>query len=287
MFKRKLEKPSPRASGRKNRQGTPLSASASAKPSVSGDKTLTKGLQLLEALSQGDGSGGVSELAQQLALTKSNVHRLLQTLIRCGYVTRNAGTERYFLSSRLWRISRQGMPFAALQRRVRPLLRSVVEETDESAVFVVIENDDLVLIDQVETQNPVRVFFSIGQSFPIDEVVMMGKALTALQMVALSRWPEPRTISALGKVKRQLKADDAFVDLQMAELHAIRKNGAAYSRGGWVAGVNAVAVPVTDSAGTLIGVLSCFGPAERIPEHQLREIRKILARKAQKLSIDW
>lgn len=150
MLERKLKTPSASPPGRQSLRGSQLPGRAPAKPSVPGDKTLTKGLQLLEALSEQEGSGGVSELAQRLALTKSNVHRLLQTLIKCGYVARETSTDRYLLSSKLWRIARQGMPFAALQRLVRPLLRSMVEETDESAVFVVIENDDLVLIDQVE-----------------------------------------------------------------------------------------------------------------------------------------
>lgn len=116
---------------------------------------------------------------------------------------------------------------------------------------------------------------------------MSGKALTALQMIALSRWPEARALSALNKVKRQLKMGDAFVNLQMSELQEIRQNGVAFSRGGWVAGVNAVAVPVIESGRTLVGVLSCFGPAERIPDGQLGRLQNILARKAQELSTNW
>lgn len=254
------------------------------RPPLAVDKTLTKGLQLLEALSECEGSRGISELALELSLTKSNVHRLLQTLIRCGYVTREAGTERYLLSSKLWRISRRGKPFDALRRLVRPVLRAVVEETSESAVFVAIENDELILIDQVETKNPVRVFFSIGQSFQIDEVVMMGKSLTALQMVALATRPQMEVRQAIQKVRKQLQEGEAFVDLKLSELAEIRKNGFALSLGEWVTGVNAVAVPVADASGNLIGALSCFGPADRVADGSLKKIQKILALKARELS---
>jgi IclR family KDG regulon transcriptional repressor len=251
-----------------------------------GDKTLTKGLQLLEALSQREGARGISELAQELLLTKSNVHRLLQTLSRCGYVTREAGTERYLLSSRLWQMSHRGKPFDALRRLVRPALQSLVDETNESVVFVVVENDDLVLIDQVETQNPVRVvFFSVGQSFPVDRVVMMGKGLTALQLIALAHRPQIEARLSLRKVQKQLQKRAFFVNLQVSALAEIRKNGSAFSRGEWVTGVNAVAVPVLDLSHKLIGVLSCFGPADRIPDGSLRKIQKILSRKAQELSL--
>jgi IclR family KDG regulon transcriptional repressor len=45
------------------------------------DKTFVKGLVLLEALAKHERGSGVTELANQLMLNKSNVHRLLQALV--------------------------------------------------------------------------------------------------------------------------------------------------------------------------------------------------------------
>ena len=235
-----------------------------------GDKTLTKGLQLLEALSASESSRGISELAHELSLTKSNVHRLLQTLSRCGYVTRDASTERYLLSSKLWQVSRRGRSLETLRSLARPILRDLVDETNESAVFVLVEHDDLVVIDQVETANPVRVvFFNIGQSFPIDQVAMMGGGLTALQLIALASRSQAEARSMLRKVQMQLKKGGSFLDEQLSELAVIRKNGSTVNQGGWVSGVNAVAVPVYDSLHRLLGIMSCFGPADRLTERKI------------------
>jgi IclR family KDG regulon transcriptional repressor len=253
-------------------------------PPSSSDKTLTKGLQLLEAMVECEASRGISELAQELSLTRSNVHRLLQTLSKCGYVTREASTERYLLSSKLWRIARRGRPFDALRRTVRPLLRDVLRETSESVLFVVVEDDEMIPIDQVETQNPVRVFFTVGQSFPIDQVVMLGKAFTALQLVALANRSQMEARLAARKVQKQLRKSSAFAKQQLASVTAARKNGFAVSRGEWVTGANAVAVPVKDAAQHLIGVLSCFGPADRLTEARLKRIQKTLSAAAQELS---
>lgn len=250
------------------------------------DKTLTKGLQLLEALSQSEGSRGISELAHQLSLTKSNVHRLLQTLSRCGYVTQDASTERYLLSAKLWQISRRTNPFDALQRLARPILRHIVEQTNESVIFAIVEQDDLIVIDQVETLNPVRVvFFSIGQSFPIDRVIMMGKGLTALQLIALAVRPEAEARAVLCKLQEQLKKAKSFVAVQLSQISAARKNGFAANRGEWVNGATAIAAPVFGAAPHLIGILSCFGPAERFTESSIGKIRKILSLSADDLSL--
>jgi IclR family transcriptional regulator, KDG regulon repressor len=255
-----------------------------AQPAAAVDKTLTKGLQLLEALAECEESRGISELALQLSLTKSNVHRLLQTLSKCGYVTREASTERYLLSTKLWRVSRRGRPFDALRRLVRPVLRTLVEETNESVLFCVIENDELVPIDQVEPEGPVRVFFSVGQPFPIDRVIMEGKGLTALQFIALASRPQMEARSAARKVQKQLQKNEAYGRLLFSKILDVRQNGFSVSRGEWVSGVNAVAVPVADPAHNLIGVLSCFGPADRVPDSSLKRIQKILSRGAQEIA---
>ena len=45
------------------------------------DKTLLKGLQVLEALARSTRPRGVSDLAKELELTRSNMHRTLGKLL--------------------------------------------------------------------------------------------------------------------------------------------------------------------------------------------------------------
>jgi len=54
------------------------------------DSTLSKGLTILEALTDAKSAKGVTELAKELGLTKSNTFRLLQTLRALGYVKHTA-----------------------------------------------------------------------------------------------------------------------------------------------------------------------------------------------------
>lgn len=63
-------------------------------------------------------------------------------------------------------------------------------------------------------------------------------------------------------------------------IEQVRRDGYAFSRGEWVSGVNAVAVPVFDRAQATLGVLSCFGPSDRLPDALLKRVQKILVRAA-------
>ena len=253
-------------------------------PAVAIDKTLTKGLLLLEALSGSEGSRGISDLAQDLSLTKSNVHRLLQTLIRCGYITKEQSTERYLLSSKLWRISHGSRPIEALRRLVRPVLRTLVQEVSESVGFFSFESDELVHIDQVETNSLVRVFFDVGRSFRIDQILLTGNGLTALQTVALASLPDSEARRTVQSVQKQLRESASYVEQQMSAIKDVRKKGFALCLGGWVPDVSAIAVPVMAPSKQLIGVLTCFGPIERFTESTRMRIKATLQAKSKDLS---
>ena len=59
------------------------------------DKTLVKGVQLLEHLVHAGTACGVSELARQTGLNPSNVHRTLQTWTHLGFVAQDEDTGAY------------------------------------------------------------------------------------------------------------------------------------------------------------------------------------------------
>jgi IclR family acetate operon transcriptional repressor len=90
--------------------------------------------------------------------------------------------------------------------------------------------------------------------------------------------------SAARKVQKQLQKNEAYGKRLFSKILDVRQDGFSVSRGEWVSGVNAVAVPVADSSHNLIGVLSCFGPADRVPDSSLKRIQKILSRGAQEIA---
>lgn len=248
-----------------------------AKPA--GDKSLVKGLQVLEALAGSEGARGISELSRELSLTKSNVHRLLQSLVGCGYVSRDDATERYQLSAKLWRLTSFAPPLGSLRQQVRPILRNAVEKAGDNILLAAVASDELTIVDQVETNNAMRVYMSLGQSFRMDEIIIEGRGLTALQTVALAYH---RSNGASGALTKRKKVGKSVVN--EAILVQVRKDGYAASRGNWISDVNAVNVPVLTVGNQLIGVLSCFGPASRLTEARFPEVANILRGAAMQLA---
>jgi len=233
-------------------------------PAAGVDKTLTKGLTLIETLCRSSQSRGVSDLANELSLTKSNVHRLLQTLAACGFVSRKAGTDRYVLTTKLWRLARVPRLHDALLAVVHPLLTELVAETGETATFVIIEGNHVVTLDQVETPHTVRVYYAVGDSQPLDQVLRCGHGISGIQRVALSFQSEAEGRCALERIRQQLGHPPEYVDEQMVRIAATRRDGYAVVNGDWMDGVNAVAAAVKGEADDLVGIVISFGPAQRL-----------------------
>ena len=159
-------------------------------------------------------------------------------------------------------------------------MREAVEKTSDSVLFAAVEGDELLIVDQVETNNVVRVYFSLGQVLRVDKPVIPGKGLTALQMVALAYLVPARKSAA----QRKGQSDLTFAaDVSEARLAQIRKDGFGVSRGGWLKEVNAIVLPVFDLNQNFIGVLSCFGPASRLTESKFATVARILAQAASKV----
>ncbi|TIM67937.1 MAG: IclR family transcriptional regulator [Mesorhizobium sp.] len=97
------------------------------------DKAFIKGLRLLEALALSEQPRGVTDLAAELKLTKSNVHRLLTTLQTHGYVRQIPPHSTYGARAPAYTVATGKAMLAQLPdsylERFRPQLKRYTETT--------------------------------------------------------------------------------------------------------------------------------------------------------------
>lgn len=225
---------------------------------VSIDKTLSKGLRLIEILARGGGSSGISALAEKTGYTKSNVHRLLQTLCRLGWVQRNERAD-YSLSLKLWEIAQDWLLRFDLPRLAAPSLAQLAAATEETVHLAVLEHGDVVFIATIETPRPVRIYAPIGSRAPAF-CTATGKAILAFLSDA-----------DLGAVHQSL--DRSAAKRLAVDLERTRKRGYAINNAEWQEGVNGVAAPVfMGGSKTVIASVGVFGPGTRLNPTAIRRI---------------
>jgi len=231
-----------------------------AQPSI--DKTLFKGLHLVEILAQA-GRGGISELANKSGYTKSNVHRLLQTLCRVGWVRQTGDLGHYELTFKLWELAQDWLLRFDLPRIARPWLAQLASMTDETVHLAVREQNDVIFVATLETPQPIRIHTPLGSRAPA-HCTATGKAILAFL-------PEPDLFLVSRKLPKPVEKQ------LLADLERTRKRGYAVNYSEWQDGVNGVAAPVFMSPNrTAIASIGVFGPSARLNQNEIRRLAPLL-----------
>ncbi len=240
------------------------------------EKSLVKALRVMETLATGDGPRGVSDLAAELGYHKSNVHRILTTLVDQGYVIRYEAGALYQLNYKMFEIGSRMVSRLRLSEVARPSLQRIVRETGESAHIMIYHHAEIIYLDKIENNAPIRASAEPGLRAPA-YCVASGKVLLAYQPV-----------DELNRVLRKLRPHTPHTITDPAQLRAeiedVPVRGYAINREGWRAGVAGAAAPVLVGRAHAIAALAILGPADRLDAARLHEAGLLLAQEARALS---
>lgn len=240
------------------------------------DKSLVKALRVMEALAFSEVPRGVSELARDLGYQKSNVHRILSTLAEQGYVVRFEMGPSYQLNYKMFEVGSRVVSRLRLSEVARPFLQRIVRRTGESAHIMIYHNAEIIYLDKIENNAPIRASAEPGLRAPA-YCVASGKVLLAYQ-------PEDEVSRVLRRVRAHTPHTITDPARLRAEIAAVHVQGYATNREGWRSGVAGAAAPVLVGRTHAIAALAILGPADRLDENRLREAGVLLAQQARELS---
>jgi IclR family KDG regulon transcriptional repressor len=226
------------------------------------EKTVVKVLKLVETLSRAERPVGVTAIAAELGFTKSNAHRLLNTLVELGYVKRHDVEGQYELTLKLWRIGAAVMSRLDVARIALPHMRALEEATEESVNLSVFDDGQVVYVAAVQGRNPVRAFIRVGDRRP-GYCTATGKVLLAYQ-------PENLLSKYCGKMKRYTPNTITSLARLKTELAQVRNRGYSVTAGEWSDNVGGVAAPIRAASGEVTGAVGLMSPLERLKTESTR-----------------
>ena len=226
------------------------------------DSTLMKGLAVLESLVRSGKPRGASDLARELGLTRSNIHRTLQTLVAAGYVRQSRHGREYECTLKLFELSSAVMKGVDVRQCAPAHIRHLADVTEETVHLSSLDGAEVIYVDKIESPQPIRAYSVVGGRAPA-HCVASGKALlsslddallTALLPEQLPAFTE-RTLPTLAALQKQLAQ--------------VRASGCAVNRGEWRTSVAGIAAVVFDAAGLAEAAVGISGPVERVlPEEE-------------------
>lgn len=241
------------------------------------DKTLLKGLMVLEAISHLEGQVlTLSEIADRVGLTVSNTHRTLQTLAHAGYVRRDAVTGAYDCTLKMFEMGARQLANLDARRLAPPFLRELSRRTNETVHLSVLDGVDVVYVDKIDSPQPLLAYSAIGGRAPA-YAVATGKALLAFR--------DPDYIEHYGSViQKHTDATHVSMSVLKHELADISRIGYAINRGEWRIGIGGIAAPVFNGLDDVVAALGISGPLERLTNQKMAEYAPVIQQIAHQFS---
>lgn len=246
-------------------------------PDGGGVQSVDRAISVLEILAR-NGVVGVSEVAADIGVHKSTAFRLLGALEARGLVEQNQDRGKYQLGFGILRLASAIPGRLDLVRQGRPILDELATEFDETVNLAVIRSHYGVNLGQARGSAAVAAQNWVGQLTPL-HATSSGKVLLAyldadhrnalLDATGLARYTD-HTITALKALLAQL-------DVAVAE-------GYTTTFEEYEEGLNAIAVPVRDHTGAVVGAISVSGPAYRLDKSRMQEVLERLKDGASQIS---
>ncbi|MFE5310635.1 IclR family transcriptional regulator [Isoptericola sp. NPDC056578] len=224
--------------------------------------SVDKALLTLDALARA-GAGGVAlaDLAAEVGANKSTLHRTLAALRHRGYADQRPDGA-YTLGAAVLSLGAAYLAEDNLPGLLRPALEALRDEVDELVHLGTLAGQEVVYLDKVEPQRPLRVWSAVGRRIPV-ATTALGRALLAAAPAGDAE-PDPTPDATL-----------------RAALAAARDRGYATETEENEPGIACVAVALL-RAGRPVAAVSITAPVERMTgaarDERVAALRELLPR---------
>ena len=254
VSKAKSEQRESRESSRRRLSSRPKPKTVSRKTPWATSTTLERACDVLRLFTPQKPRWTISELARHLNVPKSGVFRLVKTFEGKHFLQSGDDSYEYELGSGIWELT--GIVSGKRERLIEkasPYLRDLNKTTGLLVSLRVLENEQMVIVDRVEGNDPVKVIVPVGTHQPLNHGAP-GKLLLAYHYPTDST--QLHALISRGKITKLTQRTLMDPRRLEEELNKIRRLGYATSDGEAIRGTIGIAVPVWNSMGQVEAALA-------------------------------
>lgn len=242
---------------------------------------LEKAILVLSKLTESERAIGLAELAEEIDLPRQTIHRVLQQLTEAGLIIRAPQKDRYEIGPEMTRLSARALVSRNARAPVRAHLQELVELTGETCNVGVLDQDEIVYIERVESSSPLRLDLKTGSRVPV-HCTSIGKLLVSEQHKNV----RTRILKAtpLQQFTEKTLTDPEALD---AEFAAIRSQGYSFNNEEYVLGLTAIAVAIRDKDNKAVAGLAIHAPSTRMDRDKARSYVSGAVEVAKKIAQGW
>ncbi|MBL7249210.1 IclR family transcriptional regulator [Alloalcanivorax sp. C16-2] len=239
----------------------------SVKPAVT-IQSVERALDILEYVADAKEPRKLHDIARAVGLKSPTCHHLLNSLVRRGYVRRNARPRSYYLGPKVIELGHRQGASTDMREAAAARLAELARDSGASAVMSVLNGTTLtLLLEQPAAGGIVLDGYREG--------VAMAAHATALGKAILAWLPESqvaRVVADHGLTPFTGRTIDTLAELVEA-LRQIRRHGFAVEDGEYRGEVSGLAVALRDRSGSVVGSIGCLIPRDSDEMVRMRELQ--------------
>ena len=218
------------------------------------------------------------EIADSLSIPLSTTYKYLQVFKNKQFLSKNEQTNQFYLGLKILQLGLFAAKKTSVMKIASPYLKLLTDQSLETAVLTVIDGQNAICVDIIESPRAVKFLTAKGNTMPL-YAGSPGKTLLAFKDPSfIDNFIET---TGLPKLNKNTITDGEQLKNELA---VIRKQGFGESDSEYEVDVCSVAAPIFDYKGQINASISVAGPAERIFRENKQSLIDLVKEYAQKIS---
>lgn len=217
---------------------------------------VSKLLDILELFAEENRGFTINDLAKRLQEPVNTIYRICKELEERVYLYRDGKDGLYYLGSRFYCIGQIAGGRIDTRTCALPHMEALRDSLNETVHLAVLQSGRMVLLDQKETGQPIRIQVETG-ALLLPHASAFGKCLLAH---AAETELEGYIQAGLASLTANTITDAAAL---RGELERIRRNGWAFDLEEYMPGARCVGAPVFNRSGVCVAAVGVIAPAYR------------------------
>jgi PcaR/PcaU/PobR family beta-ketoadipate pathway transcriptional regulator len=227
--------------------------------------SLERGLAILKVFNAQRHELGMTEIASEIGLGLSTVHRLLNSLVQLGYLVRDPVSKRFRPSLQVLQLGFAALEGLELRQVALPVLRTLSESLNGNVNCGVLDGPEVVYVIRLARAQLITTTFYEGSRLSA-HCGSMGKCL-------LAYLPQQTRQEIFSRIHFVAHTPYTITDPEQLELECqkIRIQGFATLDQELAIGHRGVAAPVFNASGEAIAAINVALPASTVTPQELVE----------------
>jgi DNA-binding IclR family transcriptional regulator len=224
---------------------------------------LAQGLGILSLFGSDRRSFTAPEIAKRLALPRTKVFRLLQTLQSMDYLRCEPDKRRFSLGPALLNRGFEYLASLDMVEVAQPILQGLRDSTGLSAHMAIRDGREIIYVSRFPARSTIASSVSIGTRFPVHATIMGRMTICEMSERELAQLFRDQPL------KRFTPQTPITLKALKAMLAGDRARGYAVSQAFFETGVSAIAAPVRDGAGRIVAAINVTAVNAHIDEQAM------------------